>query len=613
MNTTMTKIQPIRNVAIIAHVDHGKTTLVDAMLHQTHTFRDNQEVAERVMDSLDLERERGITIRAKNASIEYKGVKINIVDTPGHADFGGEVERTLRMVDGVLLLVDAKEGPMPQTKFVLRKALALGHKAIVVINKVDRPDARIAEVAEKTFDLFFELGANDEQLEFPIVYASAINGCATLDVNQPSNDLTPLFEKILVTIPEPEILREDPMHMIVLALDYNSYKGKIGIGKLEAGSIKRNQKILQIKADGTEKTWNVIDLLVFKGLKRDSVEEVHAGEIVALAGVEDIKIGETITDAENPKRLPPIDIDEPTMQMTFGVNTSPFSGREGQPTTSRMLRERLLKECETNVSLRVKDTESSDQFLVAGRGELHLSILIEMMRREGLELQVSQPVVLLKEINSVQMEPVEIVSIEVSSQFSGVVMEELGRRRGVWQGMHETAHGALHYTFLVATRNLFGLKSLLMTRTNGTIIMYHRFEAYQPVTSKPLERTHGSLVSMATGMTTAYALNTAQERGTLFIGPGVDVYEGMVIGQNSRDNDLEVNPTKGKKLTNMRASGSDEQIILAPPTVMSLEAALEYIGSDELIEVTPKNIRLRKRFLTKNERDRAAKQSQSSA
>ncbi|MBI1741949.1 translational GTPase TypA [Candidatus Acetothermia bacterium] len=604
----MTKTQHHRNIAIIAHVDHGKTTLVDAMLHQTHTFRDNQEVAERVMDSMDLERERGITIKAKNASIEYNGVKINIVDTPGHADFGGEVERTLRMVDGVLLLVDAKEGPMPQTKFVLRKALALGHRAIVVINKVDRPDARIAEVAEKTFDLFFELGASDEQLDFPLVYTSATAGTATLDMSQPGKDLSPLFEKVLDTIPEPEILSEDPMHMLILALDYNQYKGKIGIGKLEAGSIRRNQKILQIKTDGTERFWTITDLLVFKGLKRESVEEVYAGDIVAIAGVEDIKIGETITDAETPKRMPPVDIDEPTMQMTFGVNTGPFSGREGQATTSRMLRERLLKECETNVSLRVQETESPDQFLVAGRGELHLAILIETMRREGLELQVSQPVVLLKEINGVPMEPVEIVSIEVSSQFSGVVMEELGRRRGVWQGMHETAHGALHYTFLVATRNLFGLKSLLMTRTNGTIIMYHRFEAYEPVTSKPLERTHGSLVSMMAGATTAYALNNVQERGTLFVGPGVDVYAGMVIGQNSRDNDLEVNPAKGKKLSNMRASGSDEQIILAPPVQMSLEAALEYIGPDELVEVTPKSIRLRKRYLTKNERERAAKQ-----
>jgi GTP-binding protein len=604
----MTKTQPIRNIAIIAHVDHGKTTLVDAMLHQTHTFRENQEVAERVMDSLDLERERGITIKAKNASIEFKGVKINIVDTPGHADFGGEVERTLRMVDGVLLLVDAKEGPMPQTKFVLRKALALGHKAIVVINKVDRPDARIAEVAEKTFDLFFELGASDEQLDFPIVYTSAIAGTATLEMNQPGQDLSPLLEKIIETIPEPEILSEDPMHLLVLALDYNSYKGKIGIGKLEAGSIKRNQKVLQIKADGTEKIWNVVDLLVFKGLQRESVEEAQAGEIVAVAGIEEVRIGETITDAENPKRLPPVDIDEPTMQMTFGVNTSPFAGREGQPTTSRMLRERLLKECETNVSLRVQDTESPDQFLVAGRGELHLSILIETMRREGHELQVSQPIVLLKEFNGVPMEPIEIVSIEVSAPFSGVIMEELGRRRGIWQGMHETVHGALHYTFLVATRNLFGLKSLLMTRTNGTVILYHRFEAYQPVTSRPLERSHGSLVSMANGTTTAYALNTIQERGVLFIGPGVDVYEGMVIGQNSRDNDLEVNPTKGKKLSNVRAAGSDEQIILAPPVEMSLEAALEYIGPDELVEITPKSLRLRKRYLTKNERERAAKQ-----
>ncbi|OGF54734.1 MAG: GTP-binding protein TypA [Candidatus Fraserbacteria bacterium RBG_16_55_9] len=603
----MTKTQQIRNIAIIAHVDHGKTTLVDAMLQQTHTFNERQEIVERVMDSMDLERERGITIKAKNASIQYQGVKINIVDTPGHADFGGEVERTLRMVDGVLLLVDAKEGPMPQTKFVLRKALTLGHRAIVVINKVDLLNAPISEVAEQTFHLFYELGATDEQLDFPIVYTSAVAGTATLDMSKPSTDLTPLFETILKRIPEPEILAEEPMHMLVLALDYNPYKGKIGIGKLEAGAIRRGQKVLQIKADGSEHLQTVTDLLVFKGLQRQPVEEVHAGEIVAVAGIEDISIGETITDAENPKRMLPVDIDEPTMQMTFGVNTSPFSGRDGQPTTSRMLRERLLKECETNVSLRVEETSSADQFLVAGRGELHLAILIETMRREGFEMQISQPVVLLKDINGVQMEPVEIVSIEVPSQFSGVIMEELGRRRGVWQGMHETAHGALHYTFLVATRNLFGLKNLLLSRTNGTIIVHHRFESYEPVTSKPMERTHGSLVSMMAGMTTAYALNNIQERGALFVGPGIQVYEGMVLGQSSRNNDLEVNPAKGKKLSNMRAAGSDELIVLAQPMQMTLEIALEYIGPDELVEVTPKNIRIRKHYLTKNERERMAK------
>jgi GTP-binding protein len=599
--------QLLRNIAIIAHVDHGKTTLVDAMLRQTHTFRANQTVAERVMDSLDLEREKGITIKAKNASVQYKDVKINLIDTPGHADFGGEVERVLRMVDGVLLLVDAVDGPMPQTRFVLRKALQLGLHAIVVINKIDMPEARPHEVAEKTFELFLDLGASDAQLNFPIVYTVALQGTAILDLQQSDTDLTPLFETILNALPPPNARPNDSALLLVLALDYNPYQGRIGIGKLESGSLRQNQRIAQVKADGTHQDWTITELAVYHGLKREPVDEVCAGEIVAVAGIETVSIGDTICEVENPVSLGPVVIDEPTLQMTFGVNTSPFAGREGQAITSRILRERLFKETETNVSLRVSPTESPDRFLVAGRGVLHLAILIETMRREGYEFDVSPPQVVFKRDETGQLlEPFETVSIEVPVRFSGAIMEELGSRQAIWQHQETTAHGEVYYTFLVSTRQLIGLKNLLMSRTNGTVVFHHRFDSYRPASGEPLSNKHGSLVSMAHGKTTAYSLNRIQERGTLFVGPGVEVYQGQVVGRYARDTDLEVNPTKGKQLTNIRAAGADEMIVLTPPQVMSLEATLEYMGPDERVEVTPQSLRLRKRYLARSERERQA-------
>jgi GTP-binding protein len=578
----------IRNVAIIAHVDHGKTTLVDAILQQTQTLNERKETVERVMDSMDLERERGITIRAKNASIIHKNTKINIIDTPGHADFGGEVERTLRMADGVLLLVDAAEGPQPQTKYVLSKALEFGLKAIVVLNKIDRSEAQAEVVEEKTFELFLELNADEHQLEY-------------------TGNLTPLLDIIVDQIPEPKIRADEPPQLLVLALQDNPYLGKMGVGKLEAGRLKKGQKAIQIQRDGTKVPGVITELVVYQGLERAAVEEVDAGEIVAVAGFEIISIGETITDAEDPRQLEPVQIDEPTMQMTFGVNTSPFSGNEGEYCTSRLLRQRLTKETETNVSLRVTPTESPDQFLVAGRGELHLGILIETLRREGFELQVSQPQVLLKEIDGVESEPMEILILEVPEAYSGVVMEELGERRGQWQDMAPTSEGTLRYMFTITTRNLIGLKSYLLTRTNGTVIMHHRFDSYQPVQKARKRRPHGSLVSMEAGTTTAYALFNLQDRGTMFIGPNTNVYNGMVIGRHIRDQDLEVNPTKAKQLTNMRASGSDDNMILAPPHDMSLDVALEYIGPDELVEVTPKSIRIRKLHLNPHERKRFLK------
>jgi len=521
MNPTKTATRAdLRNVAIIAHVDHGKTTLVDAILQQTQTLNVRKETQDRIMDSMDLERERGITIKAKNASILYKETKINIIDTPGHADFGGEVERTLRMADGVLLLVDAAEGPQPQTKYVLSKALALGLKAIVVFNKIDRPEAQLDVVEEKTFELFLELGADEQQLDYPAVYASAVKGIATLDLERPGVDLIPLLDTILKEVPEPKIREDQPLQLLVLALDYSPYLGKIGIGKLEAGCLKKGQKAMQIQRDGTHVEGTITELLVYRGLERKAVEQVEAGEIVAVAGFEAISIGETITDAQTPVRLEPIDIDEPTVQMAFGVNASPFSGKEGEYGTSRLLRERLLKETETNVSLRVTPTDSPDRFLVAGRGELHLAVLIETMRREGFELQVSQPEVLIKEIDGTECEPVETLTIEVPETYSGVVMEELGERRGQWQEMTPTAEGTLRYTFMITTRNLIGLKNYLLTRTNGTVIMHHRFDSYQPLQKACKRRPHGSLVSMADGVTTTFALFNLQDRGTMFAGPG---------------------------------------------------------------------------------------------
>ena len=602
----------IRNIAIIAHVDHGKTTLVDALLRQTHVHRKIDDMGERILDSMDQERERGITIRAKNASVTYKGVKINIVDTPGHADFGGEVERTLRMVDGVLILVDAKEGPMPQTTFVLRKALALGHRAIVVINKIDRPDAVVDDVLNRTFDLFVHLGATNEQLDFPIVYASAINGVATLDINKPGTDITPLLDTILDQIPAPAINRDAPLQILVLALAYDSYKGKMGIGKIQSGWITRRQNVLVLMRDGKQVAGKVSDLAVFAGLERADVEDAEAGEIVAVAGLSEVSIGDTIADAEHPMQLPPVSIDEPTVQMTFSVNNSPFAGREGKFLTSRHLRERLFKELETNVSLRVQETDSPDRFLVAGRGELHLAVLIEQMRREGYELQVSQPEVIVHREGGQVTEPYEELSVQVPAEYQGTVIEEIGRRRGELRHMklvHSEGNASeMHLEYHIPTRGIIGLKNTLLARTRGTVIMHHVFSAYEPADERDLMvAPHGSLCAFEDGTSTAYALFMTQERGGMFIGPGVEVYRGMVVGENSRDEDLDVNVCKEKHLTNMRASGSDEALILTPPREMTLELALEYIGQDELVEVTPQNLRIRKRLLNPEDRRKARK------
>jgi GTP-binding protein len=602
----------IRNIAIIAHVDHGKTTLVDALLRQTHVHRKIDDMGERIMDSMDQERERGITIRAKNASVTYKGVKINIVDTPGHADFGGEVERTLRMVDGVLILVDAKEGPMPQTTFVLRKALALGHKAIVVINKIDRPDAVIDDVVNRTFDLFVHLGATDEQLDFPLVYTSAIKGIATLDVNKPGTDIAPLLDTVLETIPAPAINANAPLQLLVLALLYDSYKGKMGVGKVQSGAIARRQPVLILGKDGAHIAGKVSDLAVYSGLERTDVEEAKAGEIVAVAGLGQVSIGDTIADAEQPLALPRVTIDEPTVQMTFSVNNSPFAGREGKFLTSRHLRERLFKELETNVSLRVQETDSPDRFLVAGRGELHLAVLIEQMSREGYELQVSQPEVILHRDGDKVTEPYEELTIQVPETYQGAVIEEVGKRRGEMRHMKlvhsDAGPSEMHLEYHIPTRGIMGLKNILLAKTRGTVIMHHVFKAYETANEQDLSvAPHGSLCAFEDGTSTAYALFMTQERGVMFIGPGVEVYRGMVVGENSRDEDLDVNVCKEKHLSNMRASGSDEALTLTPPQEMSLEFALEYIGQDELVEITPNSLRIRKRLLHPEDRRKAKK------
>ena len=595
----------LRNIAIIAHVDHGKTTLVDAMLRQTRVHRKIENMGELIMDSMDLERERGITIRSKNASVVYKNTKINLVDTPGHADFGGEVERILKMVDGALLLIDAKEGPMPQTRFVLRKAVEIGLPAIVVVNKIDRPNTDLDDVVNRTFDLFAELSASDDQLDFPIVYTSALNGEATLDPDEPSTNLNPLFDAILDNIPEPESYPDDPSKMLVLALHYDDYKGQMGIGKLLAGSLTRNQAIVQIKPDGTRTNGKVVALTAFEGLERKDAERINAGEIVAVAGLPNIKIGDTIADPAIAEALPSVKIDEPTVRMTFGVNTSPFSGRDGDYVTSQRLKERLWKEMETNVSLRVEETDTRDTFLVSGRGELHLSILIETMRREGYEMQVSQPKVIHRTIDGVLMEPYERLTIDVLEAFQGAVIEALGERGGDLLVVSPVAGNECHLEYTIPTRGVIGLKTELMTSTRGHAIIHHVFDQYKPV-GDDIEsgNIHGSIITAVPGTSTAYALNGAQDRGILFISPGREVYTGMIIGQHARDLDLEYNVCKTKNLTNMRASGADDAVVLTTPKKITLEYALEYIGPDELIEVTPKNIRLRKKVLDANDRKR---------
>ena len=598
----------IRNIATIAHVDHGKTTLVDAILRQTHVHRNVEDMGERIMDSMDLERERGITIRAKNASVVYNDVKINIVDTPGHADFGGEVERTLRMVEGVLLLIDAKDGPMPQTRFVLRKALELGLKPIVVINKVDRADSQIEEVVNRTFDLFCELNANEDQLDFPIVYTSALKGTATLDMTKPSDNINALQDTNLKKVPAPSVMPEEPFQMLVLSLLQDAYKGKMGIGKISAGSIHKADNMLLIRRDATRINSKVTSILTYKGLDRVEVDSAESGDIIAIAGFTDIGIGETITDPIDPRPLEPLVIDEPTVQMTFGVNTSPFAGREGKYVTSRVIRDRLFKELETNVSLRVTETGSPDTYLVAGRGELHLAILIEQMRREGFELQVSQPEVIMHEKDGVQHEPFEFLVIDVPGEYQGTVIEDLGRRGAQLKHMQQTPTGEIHLEYQISTRAVIGLKGAMMTKTRGTAIVHHVFEAYHPADKDATgPMPHGSLVAHESGQSNAYGLNNCQERGEMFIGPGVEVYQGMIIGENSRGEDLDISPIKSKKLSNMRSSGSDEAIVLAPPREMTLELAIEYIGPDELVEITPKNIRMRKKALDPLARKRAAR------
>ena len=599
--------EKLRNIAIIAHVDHGKTTLVDAMLKQSHVFRTNEHVEERVMDSGDIERERGITILSKNTALMYKDIKINIVDTPGHADFGGEVERVLNMVDGVLLLVDAFEGPMPQTKYVLRKALEQKLKPIVVINKIDRPDQRVDDVYDEVLELFMELDADDDQLEFPVIYAAARAGVAKYEMSDDNDNLEPLMETIIEKIPAPEGDAEGPLQMMVTTLDSDDYVGRVAVGRIIRGSVKTNQPVMILNGDQQTKA-RVGKVFTYQGLNRVEVPEAGMGEIVALTGLGDISIGYTVADIENPEALPTINIDEPTLSMTFGVNTSPFAGREGQFVTSRHLRDRLYKEVETNVSLRVEDTDSPDVFKVSGRGELHLSILIETMRREGYELQVGKPEVVYKEINGEKCEPLENLSIEVPQEFMGTVMEALGTRKAELSNMTEVS-GYLRMEFVIPARGLIGFRSEFLTKTKGNGIMNHVFHGYVPYKGDIPGRSRGSLVAFEQGETTGYGIFTLQDRGVMFISPNQPVYEGMIIGENSRETDMDVNPCKKKNVSNMRTSASDEAIRLVPPRLMSLEQALEYINDDELVEITPENVRLRKAILDKNIRGRASKNS----
>jgi GTP-binding protein len=605
----------LRNIAIIAHVDHGKTTLVDFLLRQAHTFRENQQVAERVMDSNALERERGITILAKNTAISItdpstnEKVKINIVDTPGHADFGGEVERVMNMVDGVLLLVDAAEGPMPQTRFVLKKALAMGHKAIVVINKVDRKDAEPARVLNETFDLFIELGASEEQADFPVIYAQATTGRAGLTPDL-GPDLQPLFDVILRHIPAPRVDSEAPLQMLVTTLGYDDYRGVTAVGRIFAGAIKTGQKLLRLKLDGTSLPETARYLYSFQGLNKVEIEEARAGEIVSLAGLEGIAIGETLADPSNPVALPTIKVEEPTVRMTFGVNTSPFSGKEGKWGTSRKLRERLFEELRTNVALRVEETDSADTFLVSGRGELHLGILIENMRREGYEFQVSRPeVIFQKAEDGSLLEPYEEVHIETSNETVGVVVEMLGGRRGQMMEMHDAGQGMTRMTYIAPTRGLLGFRYQFLTSTRGAGVMHTVFHGYDEMAGPMDSRSSGSIVAMEAGDTTAYALKSAEERGTLFCGPGLAVYEGMVVGEASRGRDIPINVCRKKHLTNVRASRGDMEIRLTPPRQMSLDEAIEYLADDELLEVTPQSYRIRKRILNTDERGKQSKKT----
>jgi len=598
----MSEQKHIRNIAIIAHVDHGKTTLVDAMLRQSGTFRDNEQVRDRVMDSMDLERERGITIMAKNTAVRYRDVKINIVDTPGHADFGGEVERVLKMVDGVMLLVDAAEGCLPQTRFVLRKALEARLPAIAVVNKIDRSDARPDEVVNEIYELFLDLDATDEQIEFPILYAISRDGMAKRKLEDVATNLQPLFDQIVETIPCPRELRSDSLQLLVANLDYNDYVGRLAIGRIFSGEIKVGDQIAVVKPDRTTHKTKVSQLYVFEGLKRESVDKAGFGEIVALAGIDNINIGDTITTVDNPHPLPSIAVDEPTIAMIFGVNNSPFAGREGKFVTSRQLKERLDKEILGNVAIRVEDTESPDQFKVSGRGELQLAILIEMMRREGYELQVSKPEAITRHVDGQTLEPIEAVVVDCPDEFIGVVTEALGRRKGQMTKMINHGTGRVRLEFEAPSRGLIGFRNEFLTETKGTGLLNTMFLRWGEWQGTMRGRATGSLVADRTGDTTTYALFNLQERGTLFARPGTKVYEGMIVGENARAVDLDVNAVKEKKLTNMRASTADEAMRLVPPKELSLEQALEFIADDELVEVTPQTIRLRKRVLPANQR-----------
>lgn len=597
--------EDIRNVAIIAHVDHGKTTLVDALLKQSHIFRENEKVAERVMDSNDLERERGITILSKNTAVMHNGVKINIVDTPGHADFGGEVERVLNMVDGVLLLVDAFEGPMPQTKYVLRKALEQKLKPIVVINKIDRPDQRVHEVEDEVLELFMELEADDDQLDFPVVYASARDGIAKLSMDDEGKDMQPLFEVLLKEIPAPQGDIDGPLQFMVTTLDYDDYVGKIAVGRIVRGRMRTNQQVVIMNGESTRKA-KIGRVYTYNGLNRVETDETAMGDITAFVGIEDINIGETVADAEHPEALPAIKIDEPTLSMMFSVNNSPFAGREGDYVTSRHLRDRLFKEVETNVSMKVEETDSPDSFKVSGRGELHLAVLIETMRREGYELQVGKPRVIYKRINNQLCEPLEYLTIDVPQEFMGTVMENLGVRKAELINMTELA-GYLRMEFIIPARGLIGFRAQFLTSTKGNGIMNHVYHGYAPFKGDIPSRTRGALVAFEDGETTPYGLNSVQDRGTLFVGPNEAVYTGRIIGENSRETDMDVNPCKKKHVTNMRSSSSDEAVRLTPPRIFSLEQALEWINDDELVEVTPHSIRMRKTILDRAARAKAAK------
>ncbi|WP_168120663.1 translational GTPase TypA [Paenibacillus sp. HB172176] len=598
----------LRNIAIIAHVDHGKTTLVDKLLQQSGTFRDHEAVQERAMDSNDLERERGITILAKNTAINYKEFLINIVDTPGHADFGGEVERIMKMVDGVLLVVDAFEGCMPQTKFVLRKALEHQLTPIVVVNKIDRPNARPVEVIDEVLDLFIELGANDDQLEFPVVYASALMGTSSLDPEKQEDNMMDLYETIVSHIPSPTENVEEPLQFLVTLLDYNEYLGRIAIGRVNRGLIKQGQSVAVIDRDGKTKQARIEKLFGFQGLKRIEVAEAGAGDIVAIAGIREINIGETIADPQNPEALPVLKIDEPTLQMTFLVNNSPFAGREGKWVTSRKLRERLFKELETDVALRVDETESPDAFIVSGRGELHLGILIENMRREGYELQVSKPEVIIKEVDGKKQEPYERLLIDVPEESMGSVMESLGTRKAEMVNMINNGNGQVRLEFIIPARGLIGYRTSFLTLTRGYGIMNHAFDSYGPLAGAAVGGRHqGVLVASENGTSTFYGMLGVEDRGLMFVEPGTEIYEGMIVGEHNRDNDIIVNICKEKQLSNVRSAGKDDTVKLKTPVLFSLEQALEYLNDDEYCEITPKSIRLRKKILVKSERERAEK------